>query len=188
MNEDLKDDYSWNRRDDRVSACYYLLLSGDYFNVFCYGYIIKDLMGMFSTVINEYAHEDVINSSKQQPAAEAVVLSTETGVTEEKYSFVWSQFNHYVKFHMIYTIEKFISRAEKVVSQLVLYINPFLLWGLSLIFSEYTVYFVIFNLIYHLISLCCSEQQTVCRITLKFITTSYFLTLVVFVLGLDWLY
>ena len=186
VNEDLN---SWNRGDDRVSACYYLLLSGDYFNVFCYGYIIKDLMCVLSIVINEYAHKDVINSSKQQPEAETVILSTETGVTEEKYSFVWSQFNHYVhKFYMIYTIEKFISRAEKVVSQLVLYINPFLLWCLSLILSEYAVYFVIFNLICHLISLCCFEQQTVCTITLKFIITSCFLTLVVFVLGLDWLY
>ena len=33
---------------------------------------------------------------KKQPAAEAVILSTETGVTEKKYTFVWSQFNHYI--------------------------------------------------------------------------------------------
>ena len=48
---------------------------------------------------------------KKQPAAEAVILSTETGVTEEKYSFVWSQFNPYVhKFQC--AIDKHISRAE----------------------------------------------------------------------------
>ena len=189
VNEDLKDDYSWIRRDDRLRACFYLLLSGDYFNVFCYGYFIKENVLMFSTIINEYAHKDVTNPSKQQPAAETVILSTETGVTEEKYGFVWSQFNHYVhKFHVIYTIEKYISRAEKVVSQLYLYIHPFLLWWLSFIFSEFTVYVVILNLTCRLISLCCFEQQTGCRITLKFIITSFFLTLVVFVLGLDWLY
>ena len=52
----------------------------------------------------------VISSPKKQPAAEAVILSTETGVTEEKYSFVWSQFNHYAhKFQC--AIDKHVSRV-----------------------------------------------------------------------------
>ena len=38
INEGLKDEYSFNLREDRFMACSYLIRSGDYFNIFCYGY------------------------------------------------------------------------------------------------------------------------------------------------------
>ena len=114
INEGLKDEYLLKLREYRLQACFYLLMSGGYFNVFCYGYITKDFVSLLFAQIKEDIYE-VYNSQqpapKKQPETEAVILSTETGVTEEKYSFVWSQFNHYVhKFQC--AICKHISRAE----------------------------------------------------------------------------
>ena len=36
-NEAFKDEYTLRLRYERLSACYYLLMSGDSFNVLCYG-------------------------------------------------------------------------------------------------------------------------------------------------------
>ena len=95
MNEKLKEEYTLKLRDERVGTCYYLLMSGDYFNVMCYGYIIKDFTLIFSdSTINHLYTQYIFYTQqppKKQPAADTVILSTETGVTEEKYSFVWSQ-------------------------------------------------------------------------------------------------
>ena len=63
----------------------------------------------------EYEHQQ----SQKQPVSEAVILSTETGVTEKKYSFVWSQFNKFAH-EFKRTLDKQISRAENLVGQLTL--------------------------------------------------------------------
>ena len=93
-----------------------VLMSGDYFNAFCYGYMIKDTVIVFFAHLIDFVYvieEYVISSPKKQPEAEAVILITETGMTEQKYSFVWSQFNHYVhKFQC--AIDKHVSRVERV--------------------------------------------------------------------------
>ena len=70
-------------------------MSGDYFNVLCYGYIIKDFTILISYFAVEHLYTQYIIYTQQppekEPADETVILSTETSVTEEKYSFVWSQ-------------------------------------------------------------------------------------------------
>ena len=187
-NERLTEDvHSFMLRDIRLASCFYLVMSGDYFNVFCYGYIIKDFVSILSTEISVNVHEYVMNYFKQQSTAEAVIF-TETGVTEQKYSFVWSQFNqHAHKIH--YAIDAHLSRARQIVSQLQLYAASFVLWCLSLLLSRYTFYMCIGTQICRMISLCCTEQQTTCCHTLcTFIGTTCILTLFVFVLGLDWMY
>ena len=118
VNEGLKYEYSLKLKAERLSACFHLIISGDLFNIFCYGYIIKDLVSHISNAIievvyilyEEYEHQQ----SQKQPVSEAVILSTETGVTEEKYSFVWNKFAH--EFQR--TLDKHISRAEHLVGEL----------------------------------------------------------------------
>ena len=38
VNEGLKYEYSLKLKAERLSACFYLIISGDLFNIFCYGY------------------------------------------------------------------------------------------------------------------------------------------------------
>ena len=197
VNKDLKDE---NLRDNRLYVCFYLLMSGNYFNVFCYGYIIKDLTILFSTSTVKNIHEDYITYTqpltKQQPAAETVIWSTETSVTEKKYSFVWSQFNQLIDEFQC-AIDKKVSTAEKIVSQF-----PFYNY---LVYCVYVcscviccsipflilcaVYICIVIFIRCLLSVCCTKQQIVYCCTIhKFIAIAFIVTTLLFVLGLDWLY
>ena len=118
VNEDLKNKYSYKLRGGRLTACFYLLMSGDYFSAFCYGYIIRDFVSqLFAQIIEDVYEVCRINTQqlpKKQPASETVILSMETSVTEEKYTFVWSQFVH--KFQC--AIDKHIFRAQRIMSQL----------------------------------------------------------------------
>ena len=189
VNEGLKD-YSFMNRTDRKRVCFYLLMSGDYCNAFCYGYIIKDAIIVFFAHLIDLVYEEyVISSPKKQPAAEAVILSTETGVTEEKYSFVWSQINHYVhKFQCAFD-----KHVERISDQVFVYLYSalFVLYFLLVItackFST-RIAFVIF----YLMSFFCTHQQILCCFScVKFIivmVVASIITMFVFVLGLDWLY
>ena len=183
VNEGLKE-YSFMNRTDRKRVCFYLLMSGDYFNAFCYGYIIKDTIIVFFAHLIDLVYEEyVISSPKKQPEAEAVILSTETGVTEEKYSFVWSQFNHYAhKFQC--AIDKHVSRVYLYSAFIVLY---FLLVITACKFSTRIAFVIIY-----LMSFFCTRQQILCcfscvRLIIVMVAASI-ITMFVFVLGLDWLY
>ena len=201
VNENLKDEYSLKLRDERLGTCFYLLRSGDYFNLLCYGYFIKDFTIMLSYLTVEHLYTQYIfytqQPPKQQPAADTVVLSTETGVTEEKYSFVWSQFNKHVhKFQS--AIEKYVSTAEKTVSQLQMY--KYFVYCIYICFLGCCVFLIpflilcafylcIINCIRCLMSVCCTKQQIAnCCTLYKFMAIACIVTTFVFVLGLDWLY
>ena len=186
VNEGLKE-YSFMNWTDRRRVCFYLLMSGDYFNAFCYGYIIKDTIIVFFAHLIDFVYEEyVISSPKKQPAAEAVILSTETGMTEKKYSFVWSQFNHYVhKFQC--AIDKRVSRIERVYLYSAFIVLYFLLVITACKFSTRIAFVIIY-----LMSFFCTRQQILCcfscvRLVIVMVIASI-ITMFVFVLGLDWLY
>ena len=201
VNKKLKDEYSLKLKEKRVATCYYLLMSGDYFNVLCYGYIIKDFTILLSYLTVEHLYTQYTfytqQPPKQQPAADTVILSTETGVTEEKYSFVWSQFNKHV--HKFRTaIDKYVSTAEKTVSQLQLY-KYFVYcmyvcaWGCCFLLIPFLIlcafYLCIIKFIRCLMSVCCTKQQIAkCCTRYKFMAIACIVTTFVFVVGLDWLY
>ena len=201
MNENLKEEPSLKLREERFDNCVYLLMSGDYFNVLCYGYIIKDITLLFSDLTVDHLYAQYIfytqQPPKKQPAADTVILSTETGVTEEKYSFVWSQFNKHVhKFQR--TIEKYVSTAEKTVSQLQMY--KYFVYCIYVCFFGCCVFLIpflilcgfylcIINCIRCLMSVCCTKQQIAkCCTLYKFMAIACIVTTFVFVVGLDWLY
>ena len=189
IKEGLKDEYLLELREYRLKVCFQLLISGDYFNVFCYGYITKDFVSLLFAQIKEDIYK-VYNSQqpapKKQPAAETVILSTETGVTEEKYSFVWSQFNNYVhKFQC--AIDKHISRAEKILSQVdknmyVILIALLIIFVLIIIL----VYKVSMRICIYLLSFFYTRQQSVHRF--KFTVIAITISMFIFVLGLDVFY
>ena len=174
INEGLKDEYSFNLSEDRFITCRYLIRSGDYFNIFCYGYIEKHILNIIiATIIENLYAVYKMNAQqppKKQPAAEAVILSTETGVTEKKYSFVWSQFNHYVdKFRCAINIHAYVSKGD---------INWFHVILLSSIFS------FIYNTCTCLSSICCPRAVS----CFKFMLITTHICFFIFSLGLDVLY
>ena len=132
-------------------------MSGDYFNAFCYGYMIKDTVIVFFAHLIDFVYEEyVISSPKKQPAAEAVILITETGMTEQKYSFVWSQFNHYVhKFQC--AIDKHVSRVERVYLYSAFFVLYFWLVITACKFSTRIAFVIIY-----LMSFFCTRQQILC--------------------------
>ena len=174
----------------RWTTCNHLLMSGDIFNVFCYGYLIKDFMSL-STIqtIKELHTEYYFNKE-----TEVIILSTETSVTEQTHSYIWSLADKYIatRLHMywfaatniVYESAREHSFFFKVVDKTVgciswLYI---ILYGCSLIVIFITA---------EIMSSCCTEQIqcccscfNFCILTITLITTAMFL----FILGLDWLY
>ena len=170
VNEHFKNNHSLSLRDMRLKLCTTLLMSGDYFNTFCYRYIIIDFVNILFVEITNEEYE--IKQPKKQPAAKTI-RDTEI---EMKYSFGLSQFSKYVQ----HTIDSHVSRAETIVNQ----ISYYLIW-LMCLFGMYALYnCIIICLIRRLLSLCCTEQQTSWCVTC---CTFILLTINVFVLGLDWL-
>ena len=51
VNEELQIEYSLKYKEIRWQICYYPILSGDFTNIFCYGYIIKDISSFLPTAI-----------------------------------------------------------------------------------------------------------------------------------------
>ena len=187
INEGLKDEYSLKLRENRLEACFYLLMSGDCFNVFCYGYTIKDFVSLlFAKIIEEVYEVNSQQPPKKQPEAEAVILNTETGMTEEKYSFVWSQFNHYAhKFQC--AIDKHISlyRAERILSQVDMYAS-LILFFLVCCFIILLVNMFSMCICIYLLSFFCTHQQS--KQYFKFTVFASTISMFIFVLGLDVLY
>ena len=191
VNEGLKYEYSLKLKAERLSTCFCLIISGDLFNIFCYGYIIKDFVShvsdaMIYILYKEHEHQQ----SQKQPVSEIVILSTETGVTEKKYSFVWSQFNKFAH-EFKCTLDKQISRAENV-SQLTFYTWIGLLCALAICLCSVCAYYMhhfcmyLCNLHHRLMLVYFTKQQ----ISYFFACILHFgvLTVIVFVLGLDWLW
>ena len=200
VNKKRKDEYSLKLREERVGTCYYLLMSGDYFNVLCHGYIIKDFTILVSYLAVKHLYTQYIFYTQQppekEPADETVILSTETGVTEEKYSFVWSQFNFNRHVHTLQSaIYNYVSRAEKMMSQLQLY-KYFVycmyvcLWSCCFLLIPFLIlcvfYLCIIKFIRCLMSVCCTKQQIAkCCTLYKFMAIACIITTFVFVVGLD---
>ena len=182
IKEGLKDEYFLELREVRLRACFYIPLN-KWSNVFCYGYITKDFLSLLFAQIKEDIYNSQQPAPKKQPAAETVILSTETGVTEEKHSFVWSQFNHYVhKFQC--AIDKRISRAEIFLSQVDknMYVKLLIIFVLIIIL----VYKVSMRICIYLLSFFYTRQQSLhC---FKFTVIVSTISMLLFVLGLHVFY
>ena len=191
INIGLQNEYYGDMKFYRLVTCGYLLMSGDIFNMFYYGYIIKDSMSLITINTIKSLLRTEYHFNKE---TEEIILSTETSVTEQKHSYIWSLADKYIatRLHMywfaatniLYESAREPSFFFKVVTITVncmgLYI---ILYGCSLL--------VIFK-IAEIMSSCCTEKQiqcccscfNFCILTITLITTAMFL----FILGLDWLY
>ena len=87
VNEALTKDYSLTLRETRCITCFYLIMIGDFTNVLCYGYIIKDTMSILAETIKNEFQEKSILGKQTQPE----IPSTETALTVETKSFIWYQ-------------------------------------------------------------------------------------------------
>ena len=190
INIHLQNEYDINIIFLRWTTCNHLLMSGDIFNVFCYGYLIKDFMSLLTIQTIKELHTEYYFNKE----TEVIILSTETSMTEQKHSYIWSLADKYIatRLHMywfavtniLYESAREPSFFFKVVTITVncmgLYI---ILYGCSLLVIFITT---------DIMSSCCTEKQiqcccscfNFCILMITLITTAMFL----FILGLDWLY
>ena len=195
INIHLQNEYGdMKMRNYRLGTCGYLLMSGDIFNMFYYGYLIKDFMSLltFNTIKSLLRTE--YHFSKE---TEVTILSTETSVTEQKQSYIWSLADKYIatRLHMYWFVATNIlyeSAREHSFFLKIVYITVgsiiLLFW---LYISPGCSVLVIF-ITADIMSSCCTEKQiqcccscfNFCILTITLITTAMFL----FILGLDWLY
>ena len=180
INIGLQNEYYDNKKFRllRVNTCEHLWLSGDIFNVFCYGYNLKHGMSLFSfqPIKELYMYTDYLKKKETE-----VITSTETSVTEQKHSYIWSLADKYIatRLHMYWFAATYES-AIKYLFIIVCFVGlGFILCGCFMIIA-----FVMLS--------CCTERQIqcccscfdFCILTSRLIIIAMFL----FVLGLDWLY
>ena len=166
----------------RAKLCIYLIAGGDYFNIFCYGYIIKDHLSAFSASLFELIHAEYsASSTPSQPPTKPRTVE-ETDVMEVKYSFIWSQWKtFYTKHGTIKWTMNLIGEALKILLVLVLVLV--LLWFVSA--CMLICFGINIGIIVSVMSCFCTEKQTRCCFRCGALCI---FIMIIFVLGLDVLY
>ena len=165
----------------RQTACLYLLKSGEYFNIICYGYLVKDTMSQLSALIIK-----LVYCTRSNSQSEKVI---ETAVTEVKHSYIWMQFfNKFKSLNQIPSVKwSMIQFNDSCTFSLVILLNVMFYSCLIPITS-----FLGILIIADLMSAYCTERQIRCcfSCTTFFIFLGIFSTIVIFffVLGLDVFY
>ena len=171
-----KDDYPILIKEGRrAELCAHLIAGGDYFNIFCYGYVIKDLVSGISAGLFEHIHVEYSASrTPSQPPTKPRTVE-EKGVMEVKYSFIWSLHKKfYTKNSTIKWTMDLIGEALILVALVLVLVLIFLVFG---IFVNYSL-----DIIIYVMSCCCTKKQIRCCFCCAT------LCIFVFVLGLDVLY
>ena len=185
INIHLQNEYDINIIFLRWITCGHLLMSGDIFNMFYYGYLIKDFMSLLTIqTIKELHTEYYFNKETEE-----IILSTETSMTEQTHSYIWSLADKYIatRLHMywfaatniLYESAREHSFFLKIVyitvgSIILLLLLYIILYGCSVL--------VIF-IIAEIMSSCCTEKQihcccscfNFCILTITLITIAMFL-------------
>ena len=173
----LKDEFSLKLQNERANICSYLIMSGDVFNVFCYGYMVKETIVLFTTAVTNIEYWPSL-----KPLTER---SKVTSVTERGFSYiVWSQINE--RFQYLYTaewpwriLETIILCTCCVIAMSCWCILSYMSLGISVAVPFF-------------MHLCFSKQQISCCFTvcncLRTVTHIIIFIAFIFVLGLDRLY
>ena len=88
--------FSPRLRDLRVGACLRLLISGEVLNILCYVYIVNDIVIWCSVILLAYSLVGPYLVWNELFGSHQMELSNTTSLMEQKYSFLWSQFNNSV--------------------------------------------------------------------------------------------
>ena len=173
----LNDEYPLELQNERADICFCLIMSGDVFNVFCYGYIVKKVIALFATAVTNIEYWPSL-----KPLTER---SRVTSVTERGFSYVvWSQINE--RFQYLYTaewpwriLETIILCTCCVIAMSCWCILSYMSLGISVAVPFF-------------MHLCFSKQQISCCFTVCNClgTVTHIITFIafIFVLGLDRLY
>ena len=168
---------------NRQTACLYLLRSGDYFNIICYGYLVKDTMSQLSALIIKLVYCKRSNSQPEK--------MIETGVTEVKHSYIWMQFFNKFQYKIMNKISSvkwsMIQFNDSCMFSLVILLN-FLLYSCLILIISFGGILIIANFM----SAYCTERQIRCCFSCAtfciFLSIFSTIAMFVFVLGLDVLY
>ena len=170
-----KDDYPiLIKEGHRAELCFHLIAGGDYFNIFCYGYVIKDLVSAISAGLFELIHAEYRASSTPSPPPTKPRTVEEKDVMEVKYSFIWSQWKKFYTTHG--TIKWTMNLIGEVLKIVFLVLVIILLCLVSCIFFCCGIGFTV-----NVMSCCCTKHIRCCFCCAT-------LCIFVFVLGLDVLY
>ena len=188
VSQDLKKEYSLEMRTVRLATCGYLLISGDVLNLFCYGYILRDVMSGLAYEMWEFCKTEF----------DFEYLKEESSSTEiqqkNSYNIIWSSMDKIFVTKLRKIIKMYLSTlANQLLEGMrdfsfffkVCYVT-FLVTGCSFIIYPVTI-LVISGIGLSYIS-CALKYKVRCLRICLLISYAVPFTMFVFSLGLDWLY
>ena len=192
VGQELKKEYSFELRMGRLYTCGYLLISGDIFNLFCYGYILKDVMSGLANEVWKYSKTEV----DFEYLKEQTEVSSSTEIEQSNRNVIWYSVEAIFSTRLHNVIKGYWSSLE---NQLLEGIRDF-----SFFFKVCNVMFIcstclcIMNVLHSVIILmittiaflciCCAIKYEDCLRLCFFISWTNLIVIIVFLLGLDWLY
>ena len=176
----LSNEHSLVMRCVRATTCYYLMRSGDILNPLCYGYMYKYLI----YVVAARATEMLYNEKKE------IQLSTATAVTEQTHSYIWSHLKSKIIFEHLYIGEKWLRTLNELVRD---NLPCFLIFYIDIVFFSCCIYYLCTELVICIaircMSCCCNAEQKIwCLKRMYCCRRLCFLSIILFLICLDWLY
>ena len=167
----------------RAVTCFYLLKSGDILNPLCYGYMYKD----FIYVVAAEATEELYVEEVQN---EEIQLSTATAVTEQTHSYIWSQLKSKIVFEHLYIEKKWLRTLDELVRD---NLPCFLIFYIGIVVISCGIYYCCTQLVICIaircMSCCCNAEQKIwCLKCMYCCRHLCFLSIILFLICLDWLY
>ena len=185
VSQDLKKEYSLEMRTVRLATCGYLLIGGDIFNLFCYGYILKKVMSRLAYGMWEFCKTEF----------DFEYLKEESSSTEiqqkNSYNIIWSSMDKIFVTKLRKIIKMYLSTlANQLLEGMrdfsFFFKVTFLVTGCSFIIYPVTI-LVISGIGLSYIS-CALKYKVRCLRICLLISYAVPFTMFVFSLGLDWLY
>ena len=171
----LSNEHSLEMRRARGITCVHLMKSGDFLNPLYYGYIIKDIIYIAAAQATEELYVEEVQNAQ---------LSTATAVTEQTHSYIW----------LLNTIVEHLYIGKR-------WLNKLLRDNLPCFLIIYVVTVVISCCIcccctelvicigYMCMSCCCNAEQKIwCLKRMHCFNLLCFLSIILFLICLDWLY
>ena len=172
MHEELQIEYSLKYKELRCQICYYLILSGNVTNIFCYGYIIKDISSLLATAIVHEFKERYIFGHWRQPEIPKRVT---TDLIAQKHSFIWD--------HLVGAIEYVLKQKHYSILQAIEHYSLIMI-SFELLLVPYIIAVFLVCIIADFMNAFCTEKQKVCCMSCCFLCTCMciFTTIITFLL------
>ena len=180
----LSNEQGLEMRGVRATTCFYLMMSGDIFNPLCYGYMYKYLIYVVAAQATEMLYNEKVRN-------EEIQLSTATAVTEQTHSYIWSHLKSKIIFEHLYIEERWLRTLDELVRD---NLPWFLILYIVIVLISCVIYYCCTELVICIaircMSCCCiiAEQKIWCLKRMYCCRHLCFLSIILFLICLDWLY